>query len=44
MFAVALLVVGTRFSLSPSETGVALSYMLTVQSVRDFHCVKVVCD
>jgi ABC-type multidrug transport system fused ATPase/permease subunit len=30
-FAVALLVVGTRFSISPSQTGVTLSYIISVQ-------------
>jgi ABC-type multidrug transport system fused ATPase/permease subunit len=31
--AVALLTVGTRFTISPGQTGVALSYILTVQMV-----------
>jgi ABC-type multidrug transport system fused ATPase/permease subunit len=30
-FAVALLVVGTRFSISPAQTGVVLSYIISVQ-------------
>lgn len=34
VFAVALLAVGTRTSISPAETGVVLSYMLVVQQVR----------
>lgn len=36
IFSVAMLVVGLRFTVSPSETGVVLSYMLTVQQVRIF--------
>lgn len=31
-FAVALLVVGTRFSISPAQTGVTLSYIISVQA------------
>jgi ABC-type multidrug transport system fused ATPase/permease subunit len=31
-FAVALFVVGTRFSISPAQTGVALSYIISVQA------------
>ena len=30
-FVVAMLAVGTRFSISPSQTGVVLSYILSVQ-------------
>lgn len=33
VFAVAILAVGTRTSISPAETGVVLSYMLVVQQV-----------
>lgn len=35
-FAVALLAVGTRFSVSPGQTGVVLSYVLGVQQVCVF--------
>jgi hypothetical protein len=33
IFCVSILTVGTRFSISPAQTGVVLSYMLTVQQV-----------
>ena len=33
-FAVAILTVATRFSISPAQTGVTLSYILLVQQVR----------
>lgn len=32
-FIVALLTVGTRFSISPSQTGVVLSYIISIQQV-----------
>ena len=39
-FVVAILTVAARFSISPSQTGVTLSYILLVQQVRLFNCVS----
>lgn len=36
VLAVAMLTVGTRFTLSPGQTGVALSYILTAQSIWSY--------
>jgi hypothetical protein len=33
IFSVSMLTVGTRFSVSPAKTGVALSYILSIQQV-----------
>ncbi|KIY65390.1 hypothetical protein CYLTODRAFT_492364 [Cylindrobasidium torrendii FP15055 ss-10] len=35
-FVVSMLTVGTRFTISPSQTGVALSYILTIQQMFGF--------
>lgn len=37
-FIVALLTVGTRFTISPAQTGLVLSYILSVQQAYVFFC------